>query len=255
VNPMKMGARLERMLRAQARAERSAPRVRGVRQLGTEGQVGLTLRMHADPALVQRLEQLAPKMQQRFARRATRAALSILKRIAVPLYARHRTSKPRAHLDESIMVVTRSYRGGGGGGVSWGALGFKMPGAWKTEHGEYDAAGWRAHFFEDGFTATGGIRHGLGAGNLRGAGGRFDRGPGSSVRSAVRAAVKSGAGRWVPGRRYLPIVKRMGEPLMIQTYRHALAELLRTSGRRIGRTPRSILQATRASAVIRGARP
>lgn len=254
MNPMHMGARLERMLRAQARAERSARRVKGVRQLGTEGQVGLTVSMHADPALVQRLEQLAPKVQQRFARRATRAALGILKRIAVPLYARHRTNKPRAHLDESITVVTRSYRGQGGG-VSWGALGFKMPGAWKTEHGEYDAAGWRAHFFEDGFTATGGIRHGLGAGNLRDVRGRFDRGPGRSVRSAVRASVKSGAGRWVPGRRYLPIVKRMGEPLMIQTYRHALAELIRTAGKRIGRTPRSILHATRPSAVLRGARP
>lgn len=253
MNPMKMAASTERLLRAQARAARrsqDSPRVKGFRQVGG-GQVELGIRMSADPALTKELESLAPRMQRTFARRATRAALNILKRIAVPLYARHRTSRPRAHLDESLTVVTRSYARNG---VSWGALGFKMPGAFKTQHGEYDAAGWRAHFFEDGFTATGGIRHGLGAGNLRDARGRFDRGPGGSRRSAVRAAVRSGAGRWVPGRNYLPIVKRMGEPLMVQQYQRALRELLRSGGKRMGRTPRSLLRATSPNAVIRGAR-
>lgn len=191
-----------------------------------------------DPGFAKRLRELPEKIQQRFWRRSMRQAMTVFKRLAQPLYRRHRSNKPRKHLDESLAVVSRAYRRKFGERVLWAAVGFRTgPIGGKTyigsgkrggrvRTGDLEWAGWRAHFLERGFTASGGVRRSLGK---------------NAPLSALRARLAAGEGRFVAGKHYLPKVFAAGRYAAQSAFDHALSSLIRTEGRRIGRLPKTIL--------------
>lgn len=192
-----------------------------------------------DPGFAKRLRELPEKIQQRFWRRSMRQAMTVFKRLAQPLYRRHRSSKPRKHLDESLAVVSRAYRRKFGERVLWAAVGFRTgaiggkayigsgrrTGA-RPRTGDLEWAGWRAHFLERGFTASGGVRKRLGR---------------NVPLSVLRSRLKAGEGRFVAGKHYLPKVFAAGRYAAQSAFDHALSSLIRTEGRRIGRLPKTIL--------------
>ncbi len=156
----------------------------------------ISMRAELDPEFAQWLRKLPAQVQLRFQRRAMRQALSIFKRIATPLYRQHRTNLPRKHLDQSLAVVTRRYKSPRGVTL-WGALGFRRgrvrsiggvaPKADRIYSNEW--AGWRAHFLERGFTATGSLRNG-----------RQDDLGRLMQRISVRARVQRGEGKSLAAR-------------------------------------------------------
>ena len=190
-----------------------------------------------DPTFARRMRGLPEKIQQRFWRRSMRQAMTVFKRLAQPLYRRHRSNLPRKHLDESLAVVSRAYRRKHGERVLWAAVGFRTgPLGGKTyigsgrrtsrvRTGDLEWAGWRAHFLERGFTASGGVRKRLGKVPL----------------ATLRKALAAGEGRFVAGKHYLPKVYAAGRFAAQSAFDHALSSLIRTEGRRIGRLPKTIL--------------
>lgn len=201
--------------------------------------MGIRFEPQMEPEQLLWLKRLPLQIQLRFQRRAIRQALSVYKRIAQPLYRRHRTNIPRKHLDESLFIVTRSYKSRSQGRNLWGALGFRVgaargiggvaPKKDRLYSGEW--AGWRAHFLERGFTATGSLR---------------DRKMESSAfgrilqRQVIKSKVRSGQGRWIPGKLYLPAVFGSGRFAATAVFQHSIRELLTSGGKRIGRIPQSL---------------
>jgi hypothetical protein len=197
--------------------------------------MGIRYQPQIDPTLMKRLQQLSPKLQRTIQRRAMRQALTVFKKLATPLYRRHRTNIPRKHLDQSLAVKTRTYRRGKTT-VYWGAMGFRM-GAQKnkvslTKRYENDWAGWRAHFLERGFTATGAIQN-RNVGQFRSA--RL------MERQRIKSLVAAGGGRWVRGREYLPKVLAVGRGAAREAFDHAVSTLIRTEGKKGWRMPRPFL--------------
>jgi len=197
--------------------------------------MGIRYQPQIDPTLMKRLQQLSPKLQRTIRRRAMRQALTVFKKLATPLYRRHRTSIPRKHLDQSLAVKTRTYRRGKTT-VFWGAMGFRM-GAQKnkvslTKRYENDWAGWRAHFLERGFTATGALQN-RNVGQFRSA--RL------MERQRIKSLVAAGGGRWVRGREYLPKVLAVGRGAAREAFDYAVSTLIRTEGKKGWRMPRPFL--------------
>jgi hypothetical protein len=199
----------------------------------------ISMRAELDPEFAQWLRKLPAQVQLRFQRRAMRQALGIFKRIATPLYRQHRTNLPRKHLDQSLAVVTRRYKSPRGVTL-WGALGFRRgrvrsiggvaPKADRIYSNEW--AGWRAHFLERGFTATGSLRNG-----------RQDDLGRLMQRISVRARVQRGEGKRIPGKLYLPKVFAAGRASAQAAFQHAVKELLRSGGKRIRGVPKPVLSA------------
>lgn len=243
---------------AQRRGKRREPgSTYGVRK-DSRLRIGFTPQL--DPGFAKRMRELPEKIQQRFWRRSMRQAMTVFKRLAQPLYRRHRTSKPRKHLDESLAVVSRAYRRKFGERVLWAAVGFRTgaiggkayigsgrrTGA-RPRTGDLEWAGWRAHFLERGFTASGGVRWKLG-GRIAQNSYSFGRNQflpnalmGRPSLSAIRSRLKAGEGRFVAGKHYLPKVFAAGRFAAQSAFDHALSSLIRTEGRRIGRLPKTIL--------------
>lgn len=232
-----------RLLSQYRRGPRSGPyQVGGIR---ADRRMGIAFTPEMDPEVLRMLRRLPAQIQARFQRRAMRQALNVWKRIAQPLYQRHRTKIQRKHLDQSLAIVSRVYRRRSGA-VIWGALGFRMgrltpgiggvlPQANRLYAHEW--AGWRAHFFESGFTATGGM--------LQRKGFQVTRKGLDTLyqRKRIKARVARGEGRFIPGKRYLPKVLDVGRFAARAVFRHSLVELIRKNGGRQGRIPKSLYAA------------
>jgi len=221
---------------AQRRGRRREPgSTYGVRR---DSRLRVAFTPQLDPTFAKRMRDLPEKVQLRFWRRSMRAAMTIFKRLAQPLYRLHRSDLPRKHLDESLAVVSRAYRRKHGERVLWAAMGFRTgsvggkayigsgKGSRRVRTGDAEWAGWRAHFIERGFTATGGIRKSLGKG---------------ATLKAIRSRIAAGGGRFVPGKHYLPKVFNVGRHAAQSAFDHALSSLIRTEGKRIGRLPKAVL--------------
>ena len=197
--------------------------------------MGVRYQPEIEPTLMKRLEQLSPKLQRTIRRRSMRQALTVFKKLATPLYRRHRSDIPRKHLDQSLAVKTRTYKRGKTT-VFWGAMGFRT-GSQKnkfsvTRRYENDWAGWRAHFLERGFTATRALQN-RGVGQFRAAQ--------LMERERVKSLVKAGGGRWIKGREYLPKVLAVGRGAAREAFDYALSTLIRSEGRKGWRMPRPFL--------------
>lgn len=217
---------------------RSGPAIlSGIR---TDAGMGIQMLPEIEPDLMKRIERLPAKVGRSIRRRSLRQALTVFKKIAVPLYRKHRSNINRKHLDQSLAVVTRTYRKGKRT-TYWGAMGFRM-GAVKskgrvlqstTKLYENDWAGWRAHFLERGFTATGKIQN------------TKTRGRTGLVRKIERQRVKNlvaaGFGRRVEGREYLPKVLAIGRGAAREAFSYSIAALIRSEGRKGWRMPRPFL--------------
>lgn len=229
---------------------------RGVRTVGgmnTGRGMGIRFDAQMAPEHLRQLKQLPLQMQDRFRRRAMRQALNVFKRLADPLYKRHRSKLKRLHLADSLFIISRAYRQRRAKQrkTLWGAMGFragpigsryirsgKLPrfaGGPETQH-----PGWRAHFLERGFTATGGL--------LRRVDGKVQTKlqnalVGYDQRRRIKAAVKGGQGRFMPGKGYMRAVYSAGQFAAIAVFQHTIRELLRTGGGRVGRIPKSLYAA------------
>jgi hypothetical protein len=201
--------------------------------------VGFRFDPQMAPEDLRAIKQLPLKLRTRFQRRAMRQALMVFKKLAHPLYKRHRSTKSHPHLDEALFVKTRTYRDKRRGQTVYGIVGFRAgPLGGNYVRGrrlvqfsgppQTQWAGWRAHFLEHGFVATGGIRARLG-----------DR----STRSAIRTRVKRGEGKRIPGKRYLTSVYQVGRMAATQAFQLAVRQLIQTSGKSSGRLTRSLYAA------------
>lgn len=229
---------------------------RGVRSVGgmnTGRGMGVRFDPQMAPEHLRYLKALPTKMQERFRRRAMRQALNVFKRLADPLYKRHRSKLKRLHLADSLFIISRAYRQSRHKNrkTLWGAMGFragpigsryirsgKLPrfaGGPETQH-----PGWRAHFLERGFTATGGM--------LRRVDGKVQTKLQNSLmgydqRRRIKAAVKGGQGKFMPGKFYMRAVYSAGQYAALAVFQHTIRELLRTGGGRVGRIPKSLYAA------------
>lgn len=229
---------------------------RGIRvQSGMNTGRGMGIRFDPQmaPEHLRHLKTLPLKIQERFRRRAMRQALNVYKRLAQPLYHRHRSRKQRLHLADSLFIISKTYRQRKSKTMKtlWGSMGFragpiggryirsgKLPrfqGAADTQY-----PGWRAHFLERGYTATGGM--------LKRIDGKVQTKLQNSLvgydqRRIIKAAVKGGQGRFMPGKRYMAAVFSAGQFAAFAVFQHALSELLRTGGSRVGRIPKSLYAA------------
>jgi hypothetical protein len=242
----------------QSSAARKQVAIAGNRQRGPNMRAGMSLGrglgVRFDPQMapeqLRAIKALPMKMQERFRRRAMRQALNVFKRLAQPLYKRHRTKLQRLHLADHLFIVSKTYRQRKSKGLRtlWGAMGFragpiggryvrsgKLP---RFQGGaETQFPGWRAHFLERGFTATGGLlrrRNGRVLTKLENALAGYDQ------RKRIKDAVKGGQGRRMPGKRYMTAVWSAGQFAAASVFQHAIRELLRTQGARIGRIPKSL---------------
>lgn len=210
--------------------------------------MGLRFKAHMEPDELTLIQHLPEKIRTTYTRRAMRRALSVFLRLAQPLYRRHRSDHQRKHLDESLFIITRRYRNKGRQpGAIWGAMGFRVGAAGRiggvkavsrTSLYENDWAGWRAHFLERGFTATGSMvaRDGFRTRTKR------ELGVLGSVlqRLRIKKSVELGEGRRIPGKEYLPRVFSAGSRLALEHFRASLINLIRTRGRSVSRMPRNL---------------
>jgi hypothetical protein len=241
--PRWWGSKAARREVAIAYSRQRGPRI--VNGIRTDRGMGIRFSPEIEPELARLLKRLPQQIQLKFQRRSMRQALTIWKRLAAPLYRRHRTKLMRKHLDESLFIVTRSYKSKRNGRNLWGALGFRVgrvrsiggvaPPADRIYSNEW--AGWRAHFLERGFTATGGLRDRAAE---KSDAAQFHR---LMRRQIIKTRVARGEGRRIPGKLYLPQVYAAGRNAAQAAFTHALADLIKTSGKRIRRLPRSIYAA------------
>lgn len=205
----------------------------------TRTPVGFRFDPEMAPEDLRAMKQLPMKLRTRFQRRAMRQALMVFRKLAHPLYRRHRSSKQQPHLDEALFVKTRTYRDKRRGQIVYGIVGFRAgPLGGNYVRGrrlvqfsgpaQTQWAGWRAHFLEHGFIATGGIRARLG-----------DR----STRSVIRSRVRRGEGKRIPGKRYLASVYQVGSMAATKVFQMAARELIQTKGKSSGRLRKSLFAA------------
>lgn len=219
--------------RAIGRSRREPRSVGGVRR---DSRLRVRFAPQIDPTFAARLRALPRKLSDRFQRRAMRQAMNVFRSLLKSLYAKHRSKVNHQHLDDSIASVSRIYRRQHGERVLWAASGFRagaigsaprLIGSTRRKSesvGLAEWSGWRSHFSERGFTATGGIRRG------------------TKTLRELRKKIAAGGGRFVPGRHYIPKVFQAGRHAAASAFDHALANLFKSEGRRVGRLPKNILQ-------------